>query len=135
MSAILLHNVFCFFNPNTNLFMQGVNFGAKVLNNNRFYVLSTYNLVKICKSDGPLVLSEQFFQCTLIHLTLLAFYLRDKRMLRFPNLHNAKRLLFGIKKICKLSLQVVLGDFSYLCSRYETYSCCSIDGNADLLPV
>ena len=53
MSAILLHNVFCFFNPNTNLFMQGVNFGVKVLKNNRFYVLSTYNLIKICKSDGP----------------------------------------------------------------------------------
>ncbi len=53
MSAILLHNVFCFFNPNTNLFMQGVNFGVKLLNKNRFYVLSTYNLIKICKSDGP----------------------------------------------------------------------------------
>ena len=33
--------------------MQGVNFSVKVLKNNRFYVLSTYNLVKICKSDGP----------------------------------------------------------------------------------
>ena len=53
MSAILLHNVFCFINPNTNLFMQGVNFGVKVLKNNRFYELSTYNLIKICKSDGP----------------------------------------------------------------------------------
>ena len=53
MSEILLHNVFCFFNPNTNLFMQGVNFGVKVLKSNRFYVLSTYNLIKICKSDGP----------------------------------------------------------------------------------
>ena len=52
MSAILLHNVFCFFNPYTNLLMQVANFGVKVLNNNRFYVLNTYNLIKICKSDG-----------------------------------------------------------------------------------
>jgi hypothetical protein len=58
-------------------------------------------------------------------------------MLRFPNQHNAKKLLFGMKKICKLSLQVVLGDFSYLCSRYETYSYYSlpVDGDADFLPI
>ena len=33
--------------------MQGVNFGVNVLNNNRFYVLSTDKLIKIYKSDGP----------------------------------------------------------------------------------